>query len=86
MTAFMYYSTEMRPKLKEENPDLSFGDLAKLVGQKYKELSEDDKAVYEAKANNDKKRYKEEMAQYNSKGSNEVDESDGDDDDNSDSD
>ena len=69
LTAFMYFSNEIRPKLKESNPDLAFGDIAKLVGKKYKELSEGEKAVFEEKANKDKERYKNEMARYKSKGS-----------------
>jgi hypothetical protein len=27
MSSFMFFSNELRPKLKEEQPDLSFGDL-----------------------------------------------------------
>ncbi len=68
MTAFMCFSNDMRSKIKEENPDLSFGDIAKLVGQKYKELTSDQMAVYESQANKDKERYKKEMTKYNSKG------------------
>lgn len=29
-TAFMYFSNAMRKKLKEENPDISFGDLVSI--------------------------------------------------------
>merc|ERR1712127_714312 len=42
MSAFFLFSTANRAALKEANPDLSFGDLAKLISQKYKGL--DDKA------------------------------------------
>jgi structure-specific recognition protein 1 len=64
MTAFMYFSLDMRAKLKEENPDLSFGELGKLVGQRYKEISEEEKKKYESKANADKMRYEAEMKKY----------------------
>ena len=30
MTSFMHFSNEMRAKLKEENPSLSFGDLVSI--------------------------------------------------------
>mmetsp|Transcript_18496 Transcript_18496/g.26118 ORF Transcript_18496/g.26118 Transcript_18496/m.26118 type:complete len:953 (+) Transcript_18496:319-3177(+) len=63
-TAFMYFSTANRARLKEENPDASFGELGKLVGEAWKNLSEDDKEMYERKANSDKERYKTEMADY----------------------
>jgi len=73
MSAFMFFSNEMRPKLKEENPDLSFGDLAKLVGKTFKEITAEEKKVYEEKAAKDKKRYTEEMADYSAPENDEAD-------------
>lgn len=63
-TAFLFYSNAMRSKVKEENPDMSFGDIQKTIGAKYKELSEDDKAKYDEMAYEDKKRYEREMKGY----------------------
>merc|ERR1719384_2158891 len=67
MTAFMYFSNAMRAKIKEDNPDFSFGEIGKMVGQKYRELSSMERAEYDAKAAQDKIRYKNEMANYKSK-------------------
>merc|ERR1712032_1140753 len=80
-TAYLYFSTELRPKLKKENPALSFGELGKLVGSKYKELTEDDKEKYNDMAKADKERYKKEMASYEQKKKSEAEDSDSDDDD-----
>lgn len=64
LTAFMYYSQVMRPKLKEEQPELSFGDLARAVGKKYREMSEQEKEKYEDMAKKDKERYGKQMSNY----------------------
>ena len=76
MTAFMYFSTAMRPKIKEESPDLAFGDIAKLIGKRFKALPDEDKVVYEEKAKKDKERYKNAMLKYNSKKGSDDDDSD----------
>ena len=96
LTAFFCFSKKMRPKIKAENPDLSFGELGKKLGEIYRGLSDEDKVEYEDMAKADKERYKKEMAAYESKkkaaddgvsdsASSENDSSD-DDDDDSDSD
>ncbi len=79
-TAFMYFNAEMRPKIKEDNPDASFGELGKLIGQKYKELTGAEMAKYEAKASKDKERYKQEMEAYGKKQSTKGGDSDSDED------
>src|SRR3569832_1712200 len=37
MTSFLLFSNEMRPKIKEKNPDLSFGELGKKLGEMFRE-------------------------------------------------
>lgn len=34
-TSFLVYSNEMRPKVKAEHPDASFGELGKMIGGEY---------------------------------------------------
>jgi hypothetical protein len=41
------------------------GEVGKLLGEKWKALSEKQRAPYDAKAATDKKRYEEEKAAYN---------------------
>lgn len=44
--------------------DVFPGDVGKILGEKWKQLNEKQKAPYEAKAAADKKRYEEEKAAY----------------------
>ncbi|CAJ1896816.1 unnamed protein product [Cylindrotheca closterium] len=66
-TSFMYFSSEMRPKIKEENPDISFGDTGKELGARFRALSPEEKKKYEDMAAEDKIRYKGEMDAYKKK-------------------
>jgi structure-specific recognition protein 1 len=81
-SAFMFFSVEKRSEIKDANPDASFGEIGKLVGVAWKELSDDNKAKWEEKAKQDKVRYKNEMDEYSAP----SDDVDGDDDDSDDSD
>lgn len=67
MSAFMYFSNKMRPKIKAENPDISFGDLGKRIGELYRALTPEEKEPFEKMATNDKKRYERDNAAYASK-------------------
>jgi hypothetical protein len=42
----MLFAKEMRPKLKEESPDLTFGEVGKELGARWRALSDDEKAKY----------------------------------------
>eukprot|EP00594_Rhizosolenia_setigera_P008762 CAMPEP_0178969778 /NCGR_PEP_ID=MMETSP0789-20121207/19082_1 /TAXON_ID=3005 /ORGANISM="Rhizosolenia setigera, Strain CCMP 1694" /LENGTH=200 /DNA_ID=CAMNT_0020656023 /DNA_START=29 /DNA_END=628 /DNA_ORIENTATION=+ len=63
-STFTLFVKENRAKIREQNPDLSFGDISKLVGQKFKELEGEAKERYIKLANEDKQRYKREMENY----------------------
>ncbi|EEC49781.1 predicted protein, partial [Phaeodactylum tricornutum CCAP 1055/1] len=65
MTSFFYFLNEMRPKIKQENPDMSFGELGKKAGELFRALSTNQKEKYEKMAKSDKLRFKEEMSKYN---------------------
>merc|ERR1712226_161535 len=43
---------------------INFGDFSKLCGQKWQQMDENDREDFEEKANEDKKRYESEMANY----------------------
>jgi len=64
MSAFFLYSCAHRADIKLENPEASFGDLAKLVSQKFNALNEKDRKKWDKKAAKDKIRYQEEMKTY----------------------
>jgi len=61
-SAYMIFCNENRPIVKEENPDAKFGEMGKLLGAKWKELSEEGKKPYNDKAELDKVRYEKEKA------------------------
>lgn len=61
-TAYNLFCKEMREKIKAKDPSITFGDINKICGQKWKEL--EDKTKYTALAEKDKKRYEEEEEQY----------------------
>jgi high mobility group protein B1 len=39
----------MRPKIKEEHPNAKFGELSKLLSEKWKSLTEEQKKSYKNK-------------------------------------
>ena len=92
LTSFMFFSKEMRPKIQEQNAEASFGEIGKLIGEAWKNASEEEKNKYEDMNKEDKERYDKEMAAYKEKKKSEVkksvadDDSDSDDSDDSDDD
>lgn len=63
--AYVYFTMDERPKLKDENPDLKFTEIGHALGERWRALSAEDKKKYEEKANDDKKRHSDELAVYN---------------------
>jgi hypothetical protein len=64
LSPFIIFNKENREKIKAANPDVTFGVLGKLIGDAWKALDQTQKAVYEQKALDDKKRFETEMTAY----------------------
>ncbi|CAI8606451.1 unnamed protein product [Vicia faba] len=64
LSGFMFFSQMERENLKKTNPGISFTDVGRVLGEKWKNLSAEEKEPYEAKAQADKKRYKDEISGY----------------------
>eukprot|EP00854_Cymbomonas_tetramitiformis_P011428 gene11428-13505_t len=64
LSAFMYFSTKMRPIIKEETPDIAFTEIGKLLGEKWKALAPEDKHEFDQLAADDKVRYEQDMKEY----------------------
>ncbi|KAH3677016.1 hypothetical protein WICMUC_001922 [Wickerhamomyces mucosus] len=64
LSAYMFFANENRDIVRSENPGITFGGVGKLLGEKWKALTPDEKSPYEQKAENDKKRYEQEKANY----------------------
>jgi len=67
MSSFMLFSNAIRAQVKEENPGLTFGDTAKHIGKRFRELLQEEKTSWEEKASQDKQRFKREEAIYRQK-------------------
>lgn len=65
MTAFMYFASSRRSEITAENPSLrsQVAEVAKILGEEWRGMSESDKAPFQKQADADKKRYEREKAQ-----------------------
>jgi hypothetical protein len=75
LSAYMFFANEQRDKVREDNPGISFGQVGKMLGEKWKALSDSERRPYEEKAAADKKRYEDEKATYNAQAAEEEEES-----------
>ena len=66
-SAYIFCRDDVRPIVKAANPDLSFRELPKKLGEYWQALSKEERAPYEKMAAADKERYDREMAVYNAK-------------------
>mmetsp|Transcript_20985 Transcript_20985/g.43882 ORF Transcript_20985/g.43882 Transcript_20985/m.43882 type:complete len:328 (-) Transcript_20985:151-1134(-) len=64
MSAYLLYQNTMREQFKRENPGMTFGQLAKYTSHMYKNLTPQEKATWESRAQQDKERYDAEIANY----------------------
>lgn len=65
LSAYMFFANENRDIVRSENPDVTFGQIGRLLGERWKALTAEDKEPYDAKAAADKKRYESEKELYN---------------------
>ena len=92
LSAYNLYFQQERPKLIEANGKLSFEDLGKLVGKRWRNLAPGEREKYEKEALQDSLRYRAEMETYNQEkkkriaNMDKIDDDDDDDDDNDDED
>jgi len=65
LSAYMFFANEQRENVRDENPGITFGQVGKVLGERWKALNEKQRAPYEAKAAADKKRYEDAKEKYN---------------------
>eukprot|EP00584_Thalassiosira_punctigera_P006296 CAMPEP_0172528858 /NCGR_PEP_ID=MMETSP1067-20121228/3092_1 /TAXON_ID=265564 ORGANISM="Thalassiosira punctigera, Strain Tpunct2005C2" /NCGR_SAMPLE_ID=MMETSP1067 /ASSEMBLY_ACC=CAM_ASM_000444 /LENGTH=67 /DNA_ID=CAMNT_0013312825 /DNA_START=127 /DNA_END=330 /DNA_ORIENTATION=+ len=46
LSSYMLFAKETRPKVIEENPDFTFGEVGKELGKRWRALSDEEKAEY----------------------------------------
>ncbi|CAH1789286.1 unnamed protein product [Owenia fusiformis] len=61
-TAYIWFAKEIRPQVVRDNPEASFQDIARLMGERWQALSREGKEKYEHMYTEDVKRYKLEMS------------------------
>ncbi|EGV60164.1 Non-histone chromosomal protein 6 [Yamadazyma tenuis] len=69
LSAYMFFANDNRDIVRAENPGIAFGQVGRLLGERWKALTADEKIPYEKKANDDKKRYEKQKAEYAKKNS-----------------
>ncbi|KAJ5601585.1 Non-histone chromosomal protein 6 [Penicillium lagena] len=74
LSAYMFFANDNRDKVREENPGISFGQVGKSLGDRWKALTESERKPYDAKAATDRKRYEEEKKAYANKAAEEEEE------------
>ncbi|KAF3906346.1 hypothetical protein ABW20_dc0103987 [Dactylellina cionopaga] len=74
LSAYMFFANEQRENVRAENPGIAFGQVGKVLGERWKALSDKQRTPYETKAATDKKRYEEEKAAYQAGGDDEEEE------------
>ena len=81
LSSYMLFSNHIRSSIKDDNPDIKFGDMAKAVAEKYKKLNDKERAKWNEKADTEKKRYEQEMEAYKKKKATDINDEDDEDDD-----
>ena len=64
MSAYTFFMADHRNDLRNNNPEASFSDISKMIGQKWRTLDPKEKAKYDEKAVNDKIRFTKAMEEY----------------------
>lgn len=64
VSAYMLYVCSARPDVVKQNPDISFQEIGKTLGQQWRNLSEEDRKLYNDKALEDRKRYEREIEEW----------------------
>ncbi|KAJ1873988.1 Non-histone chromosomal protein 6 [Coemansia sp. RSA 1722] len=64
LSAYMFFSQANRKTVKDDNPEATFGNIGKILGDMWKGMSDKEKAPFFKQAEDDKKRYEAEKAAY----------------------
>ncbi|KXS14730.1 SSrecog-domain-containing protein [Gonapodya prolifera JEL478] len=67
LAAFMIFSNDKREQVKKDNPEAGFGEIGRLLGNLWKEMTIEDKKPYNDRAGEAKARYLKEKAAYDAK-------------------
>lgn len=65
LSGFMFFSQLERENVKKDIPGIGFTEVGRVLGERWNKLTAEEKAPYEAKAQADKKRYQNQINDYN---------------------
>ncbi|CAD6574333.1 MAG: Non-histone chromosomal protein 6 [Tremellales sp. Tagirdzhanova-0007] len=68
LSAYMFFVQDYRERIKNENPDVTFGEVGKLLGAKWKEMKDSEKKPYDDAAEKDKVRAAKDKSAYEAGG------------------
>merc|ERR1711925_65627 len=63
-SSFMIFANDIRDEVKENNPEASFGEVGRIMGQQWGALAADCKATYQAQHEKAKENYQKVLEQY----------------------
>ena len=86
MSAYMMFVRDKREEVKSQNPNAPFGEIGKLLGNKWKDMTETERETYAKQSEEEKARYLKEKQAYDARQSNQQEDSTDDDEEESKSD
>ncbi|CAL1537670.1 unnamed protein product [Lymnaea stagnalis] len=66
VTGYVLYAMDRRKEIKQSHPDINFPEVTKILGQEWSTMAPEVKDKYLAAADEDKKRYREELKAFRS--------------------
>jgi len=67
LTPYLYFTMDKRQSVKDGNKDIKFAETTKRLGEMWKEITPEDRKIYDEKGREDKARYEKQMAEFNEK-------------------
>jgi len=65
LSSYIIFCTQMRSIIKTEEPEIANTDIMRQTGERWRQMTPQQKAPWEALSAQDKQRYEDEMAAYN---------------------
>jgi len=63
--SYVFFTFDARPKIMAEFPNVKFVEMGAIMGERWRSITPEEKAKYEAMANEDRERFNREMEAYN---------------------
>jgi len=68
LSAYFIYAGRVRADIRTENPEMAITQVAQVIGEKWRQLSAEDRKEFEEEAARDKVRYQTQLQQYTEHG------------------